>query len=335
MTDIGGYDVTMEVEDHPVEKRRFMVKYPRFEPRVRDSTCIQAVKTCPRKYFFQIVLGRVPKEVPPYFAWGSAYHKFRERLENSYGFGHARPPVFDEERATNAFADASQVGLKYWKEYGREQLPDSKYAYMTTERLLRSFIHAYRHWTTEKKQGRIEVIAVEQSFNVQLADGSSTGGRADQLIRWNSKLWGRDFKTSSADSGFYSRRLEPSDQFTRYTVAEGKLVGEQIQGQFVELLYNAKPTKKDPKGPSIIELTTSRTPWQLQTFEHEQGTINQVLKVYRDNDTYPAHEPSCPFCPFHSVCTKPTENGMMAQLESYFDVRPWDFTKIGVLEETG
>lgn len=327
---IGGYEVTMEIEDHPEEKRRFMKKYPRFEPKVRDSTSIQTVKTCPRKYFFQIVLGRVPKEDAPYFPWGSAYHKFREVLERVYGFGHEAPKKFEEAHAAEAFAAAAEAGLAYWKKNGRDQEPDSKYAFMTTERLLKSFVHAYKHWSREKMQGRIEVIAVEFPFNVRLADGSFTSGRGDQLIRWNGKPWGRDFKTSSVDMNFYSRRIEPNDQFTRYTLAEGKLAGEQLQGQFIEVLYNSKPTKSDPKGPSIFELTTSRTTWQLNQFEHEQTIINKTLEVYRETDTYPMHEPACPFCPFHSVCTKPTEGAMMAQLEAHFVVRPWDNTKVGV-----
>lgn len=324
-------EVTMEIEEHlPREKRRFMAKYDRFEPKIRDSTAVRSFKTCPRKYFFEMVLGRTPKEEAPYFSWGTSYHKFREALERAYGFGHNKPPRFDEGHASEAFAIASEAGLKYWKKHGRDQEPDSKYAYMTTERLLKSFIHAYKHWSREKMQGRIEVIAVEFPFNVQLADGSFTSGRGDQLVRWNGKVWGRDFKTSSQNMSFYQRSLEPNDQFTRYTLAEGKLTGELIQGQFIEVLYNGKPTQKDPKGPEIHEFTTSRTSSQLAQFEHEQTVINKMLTVCRENDTYPAFEPACPFCPFHSVCTKSTEGAMMAQLEAHFMVRPWDNTKVGV-----
>ena len=331
---IGGYEVTMEIEEHlPVEQRKLMAKYPRFEPKIRDHTSVNTFKTCPRKYFYQIVLGRVPHEEPPYFAWGSAYHKFREKLELVYGFAHDRPAKYDEARANDAFVEAVQVGMDYWKKHGKDQDADSKFAFMTRERLMKSFIHAFKHWSREKQQGRIEVIAVEQAFNVRLEDGSFTSGRFDQIIRWNGKIWGRDFKTSSSDSGFYSRRLEPNDQFTRYTLAEGKLIGEQIQGQFVEMLYNANPTKKDPKGPSIIELTTSRTTYQLAQFEKEQGTINRMLQVCREEDSWPMFEPTCPFCPFHSVCSKPSEGAMMAQLETHFKVRPWDNTKVGVDHE--
>lgn len=330
---IEGYEVTMEIEEHlPRDKRRFMAKYPRFEPKVRDSTSVRSLKTCPRKYFFEIVLGRTPKEEAPYFSWGSSYHKFREVLERIYGFGHDAPKKFEEPHAADAYVAAAQAGLDYWKKNGRDQGPESKYAFMTTERLLKSFMHAYKHWAREKMQGRIQVLAVEFPFNVQLADGSFTSGRGDQLVRWNGKPWGRDFKTSSQSMDFYARQLEPNDQFTRYTLAEGKLAGEELQGQFVEVLWNAKPTKKETKGPEIHEFTTSRTSWQLKEFEHEQAIINRTLQIYREADTYPAHEPACPYCPFHSVCTKPTEGGMMAQLEAHFLVRPWDNTKVGVTE---
>jgi len=323
-----GLGVTMELEDHPV--RIFMPKYNRYEPKIRDSTSIKSWKTCQRKYFYEIVLGFSSRETPPYFAWGSAYHKFREVLEVAYGFGHGKPEKFDDTKAAEAYVAATQAGLAYWKKHGREQPqdPKNKYAFMTTERLLKSFIEAFKHWSLEKKQGRIEVIAVEQAFNVQLSDGSSTSGRADQIVRWNGRLWGRDWKTTSKDTAFYTRQLEPNDQFTRYTLAEGKLSGEQIQGQFVEVLYNANATKNDTKGPKIIEFTTSRTPQQLAIFEREQIFINKQLELNRMYDIWPMHEPACPFCPFHSVCSRPTEAGMMAQLEQHFKIAPWDNTRV-------
>ena len=49
-------------------------------------------------------------------------------------------------------------------------------------------------------------------------------GRADQIVKWSGKVWGRDFKTSSKDGAFYQRQLDPNEQFTGYTYAEGKFV---------------------------------------------------------------------------------------------------------------
>ena len=333
-------EVTMELESVP--KKEFMAKYDRYEPLIKDSTQIVTAKTCKRKYFYQIVLGRVPNDSAIYFTWGSAYHKFREILEREYGFGHDRPKFYDEEKALVALQKAIEIARKYWQKEAKPEPVGSKFDFMTEARLVKSCMIAFKHWQKEKKQGAVEVIAVEQAFNVQLSDGSHTSGRADQIIRWAGKLWGRDFKTTSKDAKFYSRGLEPNDQFTRYTFAEGKLAGEFVQGQFIEVLYNAASTggkesaktgKKSAvveKGPEIFEFQTSRTPYQIAQFEKEQIIENAILKVCRDADVWPMEEVNCPFCPYHSVCSKATEAGMMAQLEAYYTVRPWDNTKVGV-----
>ena len=320
-------DVKMELE--PVPTRRFMARLDRYEPLIRGSSTNRLWKTCPRLYFLQVVLGYIPKEKEIVFLWGTSYHHFRYILELRYGVGKDAPPKFDEGKGAEAFAEASQQGLAMFKKGNLVAAPGTRFEFMTTERLLKSFIAAYKHWSKEKQQGRVEVIAIEQVCNAQLVDGSWTSIRADQLIRWNSKLWGRDFKTTTKEKDFFARQLEPNDQFTRYTLVESRISGEEVQGQFVELLWNAKPTKNKTNGPEIIELTTSRTPVQLAEWEKDQAIVNEQIAVSRNADRWPMHEIACPFCPFHSVCTKPTENGMMAQLEMHYTVRPWDNTRVG------
>ena len=330
MTVLSPTEVTMEIhEDVP---KLFMKKFPRYEPVSKDHTQIITGKTCYRKYFYQIVLGRVSKEEAIYFAWGSAYHKFREVLEIAYGVGSYRPVVFDGNKAIDAFTAAVNEGTAYWYKRGSDQVVGSKFEWMTGARLLASFNVAFEHWAREKKQGRIEVLATEQLFNVPVSAGQRTSGRADQIVRWNGKLWGRDFKTTSKDEAFFTRMIEPNDQFTRYTYAEGLLTGEPIQGQIIEAMYNAKSTKKQKKGPEIFTVLASRTPYQIERWRTEEVFWRGLLDKCREEDMYPMVEVSCPFCPYHSVCTKPSEEGMMAQLEAFFVVRPWDNSKIGLAD---
>src|SRR5687768_16378445 len=59
-------EVAMDLETH--SNRRFMVKYHRYEPKVRDSTAIRTLKECARKYFLAIVLGRADREDNVIFA---------------------------------------------------------------------------------------------------------------------------------------------------------------------------------------------------------------------------------------------------------------------------
>lgn len=322
--------VTMEIHHPPIETRKLMVKFDRFEPVILDHTAIITAKKCLRMYFYQIVLGRTPKEEAIYFAWGSAYHKFRHVLEDAYGYGTNKPEKWDSDKAMDAFQKATNAGLAYWKAHGKDQEVGTKFAFMTSERLLKSFVVAFKHWSNEKQRGVVEVIAVEQPFNVQLPDGSHRSGRADQIVRWSGKLWGRDFKTSSKDGAFYGRTLDPNEQFTGYTYAEGKLSGEQIQGQLIEVLFNANPTKSSEKGPEITEHTASRTTYQLNMWETEHIFYKKIIDRCRDEDVYPMQEVGCPFCPFHIVCKQSSEASMMYQLETGFNVRPWDNSKVGV-----
>lgn len=301
----------------------------RYEPLIKGSSAYRLWKTCPRLYFLKVVLGYVGKEREIVLLWGTVYHHFRYILELRYGVGKDAPARFDEAKGAEAFAQASAEGLAMFKKAGLAAAPGTKFEFMTTERLLKTFIAAYKHWAREKQQGRIEVIAIEQVCNMQMPDGSFTNMRADQIIRWNGKPWGRDFKTTTKDSDWFARSLDPNDQFTRYTLVESTVIGEPVQGQFVELMFNAKPTKNRTNGPEIIELTTSRTPNQLAEFAADQAIVNQQIAVSRNADRWPMHEIACSFCPMHSVCQKPTENGMMAQLEMHYVVKPWDNSRVG------
>ena len=283
-----------------------MAKYERHEPLIADSTMIRSAKECPRKYFLQFVVAKIPNQEQIIFSWGKAYHKFREVLE-----------------ITQDVMEGVRAGLAVWeKGQGSDPAVGSKFEFMTKARLLKSFNVAAEHWENEKTSKRIVVVATEQPFNVVLSDGSYTSGRFDQIIRWAGKLWGRDFKTTSKEGAFFARTLDPNDQFTRYTFAESKLSGEQVQGQIVETLYNAKT-----KGPIITSYTSSRSLYQLNEWERNQVMINKVLQLYRDEDIWPMHEVNCPFCVFHSVCKLPSEAAMMAQLDAEFITRPWDNTK--------
>jgi hypothetical protein len=305
-------------------KADYMVGFQRHEPVILDSTAMMAYKTCPTLYFFQIVLGFRPKQDAPYFAFGAAYHKFREHLERF---------VVEGKTEQEAFLLALQIAVDHAAKHLPSQISDTKWDFLTVERLKTSCGEAFKHWLAERINGKIKVIAYEQPFTLQMDDGTWIAGRADQIVEWNRELWGRDFKTSSKTGPWYSRGLEPNDQFTRYTWAESKLRGWnpndpktqplQVKGQIVEVLFNDKKN-----GPKIEVYTTTRTQSQLKRWEREHHFWKEMIDKSRDEDMYPMNEKSCSFCPFHSVCKAPTESGKMSQLKTYFKVQPWDCTNV-------
>jgi hypothetical protein len=213
---------------------------------------------------------------------------------------------------------------------------------MTRNRLHETLIHAYKYWVREKQLGKIEVLATEQLFNVEIVkDGVRRSGKNDQLIMRDGELWVRDFKTTTQDLEYYQRSLEPNDQFTGYTVAGGQLSGEPIKGLVVEVMFNKKHYKTDrgkkETGPLIKEFTTTRTEEQLERWKKEQNVLEKMLQVCREEDVWPMMDNArvnCKFCPFHRVCCMPNDDAAEYNLRNHYDFIPHDHTKFGESSES-
>lgn len=298
-----------------------MKKFDRVEPITKDNSCIICFKTCPRKYFYRYVLGRAPKDTPQFFTFGTAYHKFREVLEVTYRELNPSGP-YNAEKGLDSFQAGLSAAIKSWGKTPDPQVGD-RFDFLTKDRLIASCGKAYKHWENEKKVGAIKVLATEQAFNVLLPDGTRIGGRADQIIRWHGRLWGRDFKTSSMNQAYYKRTVDPNNQFSLYTYAESELCGEPVQGQIVEVMYNDKK-----KGPEVITYPASRSPWQMDRWKKEAKYWDEQMTEAREKDMYVMNESSCSRCEYHIVCTSTTEGSAMAKLESGYKFSPWDHEKV-------
>jgi len=275
----------------------------RCEREILDNSAVKDFRKCPRFYFYRHVMGRSPKDEPPYFRFGSAYHRFREILEKK-----------------SSVAEGIASAVKLFRARGGDPVVGSQYEFLTELRLIKSCSVAFARWEKEKKIGAIEVISTEQIFNVELRDGSRRGGRADQLTRWVGKLWGRDFKTTTKMGKYYERSIYPNDQFGGYTFAESKLAGEPVQGQIVEVLYNTKT-----QGPEISQFLSTWTESQLEDWENEQLYWHHQIEISRANDFWPKNDNACFNCKFHSVCKASTENMAMGRLENDYVYKPWRF----------
>jgi len=303
----------MEVIVSP--KQTFMPEIVRKEPAVRDSTIVKAQKTCRRLYFYTVVCGFRERKSTGYLAFGGAYHKFREVLETVFA---------STGNQGEALKAALAACMTYWMKHGSEPTVGTKFDFLTGRKLLASCEEAFKHWQREKNAKAIEVVQglVEGPAIITLSDGlTKIGARFDQVTRWRGRLWPRDFKSTSKEKRWFQRQLEPNDQFSRQSLITWRLSGELPQGLFVELLFNDKKS-----GPEVIPLTTARTEDQLLNFEQDEIYLSNELNACREADRWPMEEKSCPFCPFRSVCSAPTERAQVAQLKANFDQKFWDFT---------
>lgn len=289
--------------------KRIYTDLERFEPAAPDASSRGVAKNCLRKYFFSIVLGFKPTGINHYLQFGSVYHKFREVLEKEW---------MEHKDQNKAYETAITVARIMWKGDPNEGVKND---FLTMKRLIKSCEYAFEEWKKEKAQGQIEVLSVEQPFDIFLSDGKTRrGGKIDQILRWVTKPWIRDFKTSTINEEYYQRYINPNDQFSGYTSGGAKLIGEDVWGVFVEVLYNTKTV-----GPKIYNLKATRTNGQLKQWEEDQIAFEQILNMCRELDMWPANESHCRFCDFHSVCKLPTVSSQQAQLIGNFKQQPWDY----------
>jgi len=305
---------------HEPPKIRQFEGFERHEPVNIDSSALMQFKTCPRSYFFRYVLGFDTKDEKIYFAFGTAYHKYREMLEVYYKeAGKPKDPPLLDAISARALTDA----IKSWGKT-KDPHPDDNFFWLTQKRMLAACMEGHKHWKLEKQKGQIEVLESEQPFNVTLPNGVTISGRFDQVIRWSGRIWGRDFKTTTKGPYYFKRGLWPNDQFTRYTMAQRLLSGQRVDGQLVEVLYNERPTQKMDKPPRIEVETVPIAESYLNDWLDEQLYWDAQLRWARENDSYPKNEKSCSFCSYHQVCQRPSEAGQIATLKSNFKIRVWD-----------
>ncbi len=321
---------------HDVPTRKFLPTFERHEPRVQDHSAIKLYKECPRKYFYRMVLGYTAKKdgLATVFSWGTAYHKYREVMEETYMRLHAdfiekkkiTPNlVFDIEKACN---EANQAGVlaaitifKPWPAG-----VTGKWSHYTQINFLKLLGAGFNWWKKEKENKQIKVLGVEQAFNMEMPAGYLIGGRYDQIIEWNGHLWIRDFKTTSKKLMYFTKGLDPNDQVTRYLYALSQLHNKRIQGVYFEIAWTSSEGKKDQKvvKSAISTHFVSRTPSQLETWVLDQDFYNVELTRSREEDRWPMNEQACNFCDYHIVCTKSNEPAMGNILKTQFIKKPWD-----------
>jgi hypothetical protein len=314
----------------PKESRKFLPMFDRFEPVIQDHSAMKEFKLCPRKYFYRIVLGRVNKiqERSHILDFGTAYHKFREILDRDHleWTQSVDPNKKPFDWGATFYKAMHAVKTSYKPDLTRASKDDQ--VIYSLERLMECCFVAFEYVKKEKNEGKFEVIAVEQPFNVNLPDDSSTGGRADCIVRWGGKLWDRDYKTTSKQAAWFMRGVDPNDQPTRYIYGISVLHGAPIGGAIFELMLNIKGKK-----PEIAPQIVTRSRYQLEQWERDQMMDNRVLAMYREEDHWPMHENNCNWCDYQRVCQAPNELSIAMKLKNEYNLKPWRMENVEQVAE--
>ena len=283
---------------------------PIVEPEVFDNSMLSTFQRCPRKGFYQYGLQRSPSGTNYPIQFGVGYHKFRETLESLYTKMKQKGELACDPKLQRAIYELSfkaalavtrvkdEDGKPYlgWKEPPIEH----KHAFLSEHRLDKTCQEAFKIWLDEKQDGNIVIILSEQSFDLDLPNGERYGGRFDQLIEWNHKLWLRDFKTTSRMGKGYGAKFDPDNQMPGYIWASQRLSDETVEGVLIEVVYNTKTM-----GPDFFPFLSTRTEWQIDDWERDAAYEIEIVRKHFLDMHFPKRTTACNDfggCYFRDAC---------------------------------
>jgi len=296
------------IADH---NRSFTHEVPGFQV-TWDSTSLGALKTCPRRYYYEIIEGRRGHRTNIHLTFGSALHAGAETYARSSSH---------EEGVREALREALSIF----------DPPEDPPEHKTTDTLLRSLVwyldslenESFQTISIDKKP------AVEQTFlfspDITVADQEIfLAGHIDRIAEdQHGHYWVVDIKTSknSLTPSFFEG-FNPDNQVSLYTIAGKIAFNRPVSGVVIDgIQVNPNWTKLGRA--HIPRYDGSLNEW-LTDLTHY---VELAYKFARDR-YWPMNDKACSMyggCPFRSVCSRSPEfreeflNGM-------FTTRVWDPT---------
>ena len=304
-----------------------------------DSTSLGLFKECPRKYYYQIILGWRPKGESVHLKFGQLYHSGMEAYDHfAASIGKLEGGLTDEEhdaairaallhvfRQAGSLVTDEETGLTEWKGWRSED----PYKNMWT--LCRSivwYLDAFRGRPLRTMTLRNGNPAVEVSFYFDggQINGTDFGfcGHFDRMAE-NPEEGGRksihDRKTTKGQlNARYWKSFNPHNQFGLYTAASSIHFENPVWGITVD----------------AAQVLVNSTAFQRQFIPFPPALVNEYLEEaniyislayrYAEMGKWPRNDKSCGNyggCPFIDVCSK-SESFRQNWLESDYTIQRWN-----------
>lgn len=299
-----------------------------------DSTSLGAYKTCPRYYYYTILLGYQPKGENIHFTFGLLIHGGSERYHHGKAEGMSHDDALDKALVWFLAETWNTALSRPWA---------SADSYKNRFTALRTLI-----WYLDKygDNDALETVvlangkpAVELSFSFDSGFSSrQTGesfllcGHLDRLATLNGAAYIPDVKTTKSElNARYWSSHNPSNQFGIYLLAGEIVYSLPVKGLIVDgvqVLVNSSRfdrhliTKDEFQ---LAEFYTSTGTWLAQ-MENCAEDANRPILGQDKSLAYPMNETSCSKyggCEFQEVCSR-SPGARQQWLDTGFNRRVWD-----------
>lgn len=299
-----------------------------------DNTALSAYMTCPREYFYSMVLHRRGGGRAPALVFGSAWHK---ALEVHYKTG-------GDEAAVN------EAVIMSWE--GHDAAED----YRTLDRVLLDY-RKYREKIGVPMKEEEQTLGWPEAPLVEVAANVESGGLIhpyagllDRIITMDGLAYVQDHKTTSRLDKHYFRQYELSPQMLGYThIAKQLLPGVRVVG--VQINVSHVLTAKTEFHRQIVTFSPARVEeWTFNTnlwlrkldadyaqFAEEQAQRPDALPGDGITESFMGHYGDNACSRKYGVCGYAAVCGVAARvrrrvLEQEYEVEEWNPLKANEAE---
>lgn len=288
-----------------------------------DSTSMGQLKTCPRLYYYSIVLGYFPKGSSIHLEFGLRYHAALETYD------HARAAGLDWRSGVRA-ALVRCLRDTWNYELNRPWSSDDPNKNRLT--LVRSVIWYLDQFRDDPAETLILASgkpAVELSFRFPTEYMAPDGqpfmmcGHLDRVATLAGSPYIFDRKTTKfgLDDRFFAQ-FTPNNQMSTYAFAGKIIYSLPIQGIIIDGVQVLVGGSRFARAP------ISRTPGQLDEWYREWGHWVTLASEYAEANYWPMNDKACGNyggCPFLSICSKdPAVRSKWLNNHALFVRRIWD-----------
>lgn len=284
-----------------------------------DSVSLNSFKTCPRKYYYEIVLGYELKLRPATLGFGIAFHTCAETWHKLIASGMPRDIAITRI--------VRLAGL-----LGETITPGDPVR--TKETLVRTVVwYLLQFWqdpavTTHLTTGK---PAVEFSFTFPLTFVNGTEiflcGHIDRIVEFLGDILISDYKTTkSALDHRYFEQYKPNGQLKQYLLAAtvlartGTAIPTPPSGVLVEAAQVGVTFSR------FMRFPVNYLPSDLEEYALDTADWIERAHACADSGRWPMNESSCDKyggCTFREVCRQ-SPNYRRLYLEAKFQPRVWD-----------
>lgn len=208
-------------------------------PDALDSSMLKDFLSCPQKFYLAHILGLRPDRDRTALQYGKVWHRAMELLQ----------------------VEGKSAGLDVIiKSEGEFSLQDAKNR--TTARMAEDFMKYLKKW--EAVETNWEVLASEEGFKLELANGRMWSGRIDEVRRHRVRkyLLAHDFKSTTFKTANYFDQFEMGIQIPGYVWALEKLrPDEEVKGATIDC-YHIQKNKTDFERRTFHVTALKRAAWE-------------------------------------------------------------------------